>query len=229
LARKLSQLLQFEGNFGIIIVLKLATNAPSEVFMSKKLFLIIAFILLAALAAPVLAVSRFWTNDSGDGLWSTASNWSPSGVPVIGLDKAVINKLPGPLISSGMAAEAQLIALSDGAPGALQMTGGTLNVGEAPGDSWFIIAYGASDVGTFTLDGGAVTTSNRVFVGFQGQGTLDMNGGTFDIGGTFGIGFCDANTTTGEDNGRRLCISKRRYHYGSAVPNEISHRHIRTS
>jgi hypothetical protein len=163
--------------------------------MSKKLFLIIAFILLAA---PVLAVDRSWTNDSSDGLWSTGSNWSPSGVPVIGLDKAVINKLPGPLISSGMAAEAQLIALSDGSFGALQMTGGTLNVGEAPGDSWFIVAYGISDVGTFTLDGGAVTTSNRVFVGFKGQGTIVMNSGTFNIGGMFGIGFCDANTTTGE-------------------------------
>jgi hypothetical protein len=166
--------------------------------MSKKLFFIIPFVLLAALAAPVLAVTRVWTNTSGDGLWTTASNWSPAGVPVINPDKAEISQVPGPLITTGMTAEAKFVALSDGAPADMNMTGGTLNIGPPFGDSWFIIGYGASDVGTFRLDGGNVNCFKKVYVGYEGLGTIDMNSGNFDIGVKFGIGYHDAGGTTGE-------------------------------
>ena len=162
--------------------------------MSKKLFSMIFFVLLTALTGSALALDILWTNGSGNGLWDTATNWSPSNVPALG-DKAKINITPGPLISSGTAAECQWLALSDGAPGDLRMTGGTLNVSGSSADTWTIIAYAPSDVGIFTMDGGTITTSSRFYVGFQGQATLNMNGGSLNIGGIFGIAYGEGWTT----------------------------------
>jgi len=166
--------------------------------MSKKLFLMVSFVLLTALTGSASAADLIWDNNSNDGLWRTAINWSLDRVPentLPNVDKAKINSTPGPLIDSGTAAKAAYIACGDGgiigAIGELHMTGGTLDI-TSPYDSWTILGYGASDVGTFTIDGGTVTTSNRFFVGFGGTGTLNMNGGTLNIGGTFGINY---NTT----------------------------------
>jgi hypothetical protein len=163
--------------------------------MSNKLYSVIAFVLLTVLAGNAIAIDVAWTNNSSDGLWKTAGNWSPS--PPTIADKAKINLVPGPLIDSGTAAVANHIALGDGGTGGLTITDGTLNVGVTMGDTWIIVAYGGADVGTFTMDGGTVTTVDRVFIGFQGNGTLNMNGGTFNIGGTFGIGWNDAGGTAG--------------------------------
>jgi len=156
---------------------------------------------LLTVSGSAWAADVTWTNSSGDGLWRTAANWSPFPPDITYGDKAKINQLPGPLIDSGTAAGAGMIALSDGTPGGLRMTGGTLNVakGTQPGsplDSWFIIGYGATDNGTFTMDGGTVTTVDRVYVGFMGTGTIIINGGSMNIGGLFGIGYCDNGYTT---------------------------------
>jgi len=156
---------------------------------------------LSALAGSVMADSLLWTNYTGDGLWNNQDNWWPQYIPEIWYnDKVQINSIPGPLIDAGTNAECQWLALSDGGEGGLLMTGGTLDVApDVPtGDSWFIIAYGLSDVGIFMLDGGTVTTGNRVFVGFRGTGILNMIGGDFNIGGMFGIGYCSAGFTTGQ-------------------------------
>ena len=166
--------------------------------MSKKLFLMISFVLLTALTGSALALDIVWTNGSGNGLWNDANNWSPATVPSLAtLDKAKVVRLaPNDAhINAGMDANCQWLAIGDTVSGELHMTGGTLKVGA--GGSWFILAYGSSDIGIFTLDGGTVTTTDHVFVGFQGQGTVVMNGGTMNIGGTFGIGFNDTGATTG--------------------------------
>ena len=168
--------------------------------------LVCAFFVLLSLSAmtdSAMADNLLWTNDTGDGLWDTQDNWWPQCIPEIWYnDKVQINYTEpnAPNINAGMAAECQWLALSDGGEGDLFMTGGTLEVNTPPagGDSWFIIAYGEYDVGTFMLDGGTVITGNRVFVGFKGTGIIDMTGGNFNIGGMFGIGFCDAGFTTGQ-------------------------------
>jgi glycoprotein endo-alpha-1,2-mannosidase len=164
--------------------------------MRSKLVLTISFVLSAVSACPTLAADLIWDNNSNDGLWRTAVNWSLDRVPdntLPNVDKAKINSVPGPLIDAGTAAKAAYIACGDGgglvgAIGELNMTGGTLDISSAS-DSWTILGYGLLDEGTFTIDGGTITTTNRVFVGFGGQGTLNMNGGTFNIGGAFGIGY----------------------------------------
>lgn len=43
-------------------------------------------LLVLAVALPAAAVSRVWDDSTGDHLWSTADNWTPSGVPVAGDD-----------------------------------------------------------------------------------------------------------------------------------------------
>ncbi len=165
--------------------------------MCSKLVLI-SLLFLTALAGSASAADLIWDNDSNDGLWRTAINWSLNRIPentLPNVDKAKIISVPGPLIDSATAAKAAYIACGDGglvpSIGDLHMTGGTLDI-TSPYDSWTILGYGASDVGTFTIDGGTVTTSNRFFVGFGGTGTLNVNGGTLNIGGTFGINY---NTT----------------------------------
>jgi hypothetical protein len=164
--------------------------------MSKKLFvLMVSFVLLTALAGSAPAADIVWTNGGGNGLWNNAANWSPAQVPLIAnFDKAKVVKLApdDAHINAGMAAECQWLVVGDNVSGEIHMTGGTLNVS---GDGWSIIAYAPTDVGIFTMDGGTVTTSNRVFVGFQGNGTLNMNNGTINVGGTFGIGYGEGFTT----------------------------------
>ncbi len=168
--------------------------------IAKFTSLVLLFLVfLTTLAGSARADDLLWTNSSGNGLWTTAINWSPTYVPS-NFDKAKINSLPGPLIGAGMAAACQWLVLSDGASGALSMTGGTLYIFDPVlDDSWFIIANNSSDTGTFTLDGGAVETGSGsdVFVGYKGQGTIHMKGGTFDIYGLLGIGYCDTGITTG--------------------------------
>ena len=139
------------------------------------------------LSGSVLAADyNSWNNNGGDGLWSNAGNWSLGHVANI-TEKAGTNQLPGPLIADGMSAAANWIACGDGGTGAIHMTGGTLTVGTAPGDTWIILGYNNTSNGTFTMDGGTVNSVDRMFVGFQATGTLYMNGGTLNIGGTFGI------------------------------------------
>jgi hypothetical protein len=173
--------------------------------MRSKLVLTVSFILLAVSAGHTLALDLMWTNETLSGLWNEPNNWSPAVVPSIaGGDKAKVNDWWGAPwdahINAGMTAECEWLAVGDigwaGYYGELHMTGGTLNVA-APGsgDSWTIIGYGPSDTGFFTMDGGTMTTSNRVYIGFQGYGELRMNGGTMNIGGTFGIGFGEVFST----------------------------------
>jgi hypothetical protein len=145
------------------------------------------------------AIDILWTNGGGNGLWTTATNWLPANVPSI-VDNIKINSLPGPLINAVTYAEAQWLVISDGAPAALNMTGGTFYIFDLweTNDSWFIIANNSSGAGTFTLDEGSIVTGNNTIVGYKGQGTLIMNGGTIDILGLFGIGYNDVGAATGE-------------------------------
>jgi hypothetical protein len=164
---------------------------------------LISLFFLASLAGSALALDLMWTNDTGSALWNEPDNWSPAVVPSIATgDKAKINAWWGPpwevYINAGMAAECQWLVVGDmGYYGELYMTGGTLNVAASSPlfDSWTIVGYGLDDIGVFTLNGGTVTTANRLYVGFQGQGYLFMNGGVMNIGGTFGIGFGEISTT----------------------------------
>ncbi len=49
--------------------------------VSGTIRLLLAGAMLLLIASPAAAVSKLWTNATADGLWMTAGNWSPAGVP----------------------------------------------------------------------------------------------------------------------------------------------------
>jgi len=165
--------------------------------MSRKLFvLMVSFVLLTALTGSALATDCVWTNSSGSGLWDNPGNWAPNQVPT-GADKAkVVLLAPNDAhITAGMDLVIMYLVVGDNASGEMHMTGGSLAISPPPNPNWAIVAYGPKDVGIITMDGGTINTGDRLFIGFQGNGTLNMNGGTLNVGGTFGIGYGEGYTT----------------------------------
>ena len=167
--------------------------------MSRKLFvLMVSFVLLTALTGSALAyIDIVWTNGFGDGLWDTAANWEPAVVPSTVDHKAKVVRLaPNDAhITDGMDLTCLYLVVGDNVSGEMHVTGGSLTVAPPPSGTWAIVAYAAKDVGIITMDGGTINTGDRLFIGFQGNGTLNMNGGTINVGGTFGIGYGEGYTT----------------------------------
>lgn len=170
--------------------------------MSKKLLLIISLCVLWVLAGSAFADTTF-NNAAGDHLWTNGGNWT-AGVPSsTNNDKGKIERVtPNQAeIHDGMAASCTWFVLGDNASGDLHMDGGTLTVlSPTAGDSWTILGYARPDVtGTLTMDGGTLTTNNRFYVGFGGNGILNMNGGTMNLcqssTGAFGIGYGEGFST----------------------------------
>lgn len=169
--------------------------------MAKYSNSLITIVLMSVLASVCFASDIVWTNSGGTNLWTDATNWNPQYTPSLAFqDKAKVVRLaPNEArLNAGQSGEAQWLVIGDNASGELTLNGGTLNV-SGVGDSWTIIAYGPSDVGILTINSGTMTTNNRVYVGFQGTGTLNMNGGTLNVGDgasdTFGIGYGEGFTT----------------------------------
>ena len=164
--------------------------------MSKKLCsLIFCCVVLSVLAGSALAGDVVWTNGFGDGLWDNAANWAPAQVPTAADKAKVVRLAPNDAhITAGMDLSCLYLVVGDMASGEMHMTGGSLGVSIGSAN-WGIVAYGPSDVGIFTMDGGTVTTGDRFYVGFQGNGTLNMNDGTMNIGMNFGIGYGEGFTT----------------------------------
>lgn len=158
--------------------------------MSKIILSII--VLLTITAGVVTASDIVWNNSASNNLWVDANNWTPKYTPAIQYqDKAKVVRLAPnhAQLNAGHTGEAQWLVIGDNASGELVLNGGNLNI-SGVNDSWTIVAYSPSDVGILTIkNNGTMTTSNRVFVGFQGNGTLNMDGGTLNVGGTFGIAY----------------------------------------
>ena len=138
--------------------------------------------LLLGVVGSAFAQNVDWTNGGVDRLWRNGANWN-LGVPT-GADKACIRQSgDGPIIDSSTAAVANDVVCGDwGHTDAIDITGGSLATG-----GWFILGYGASDDGTFNVNGGTTTVSSHLDVGFKGAGHINMISGTVTVNGTFGI------------------------------------------
>jgi len=151
--------------------------------------------LLLSLAVNVSAEDRDWTNGSGDRLWRTTANWNGGAVPT-SADKAAIRNaaILGPIIDSSTTATADVVVLGDWASShdTLDMTGGSLTT-----TNWFILGYGATNSGVFTMSAGSVSVGGNLYVGFSGTGTLDMNGGTITVAGAGTLGIAQLTGGTG--------------------------------
>jgi len=148
-------------------------------------------------------VDHLWDGSTNE--WTTATNWYPAGVPQSG-DFIVVNESgPNPVISTSGEACGDLYVGSDGShitgwsdpsPGNPVLTvsaTGSLTVAS-------ILRIGdtgsAGGSGTLTINGGTVT-SGGVYIGFGGNGYMNMNSGNWypshiDIGmgmntGTFNM------------------------------------------
>ncbi len=152
--------------------------------MKKKVVLIL---LVLVMAGNALAVDTDWNNADGDRRWDNANNWSTGAVPTADDKASIRNVGDGPIIDSSTTAVAAAVPVGDwGNTNTLDITGGSLTT-----NGWFILGYGAADVGTFTVSGGTTTipgTSNDLSVGFMGTGHLNMSDGEITVGDRLYVG-----------------------------------------
>ena len=147
-------------------------------------------VVAAALAsAPrVQAATRTWDGGGGDGLWSTAANWSLNTLPIPG-DTVIFD-------GTSTAAAAIDVPVT---VASLQMNAGyTGTVTQAAGQAVVLTSYTQS-AGTFTAGASTVTVTGLSTVNaggtFNGGGaTLNLNGG-LTVAGAFNAGASTMNVT----------------------------------
>ncbi len=142
-----------------------------------------ALVLLLSLPVAVSAVTRSWTGTvTHNALWNNASLWG--GTAPTAVDDAWVN-LAGAYVrvDSTVAATGNQIVVGRSVPGAqLDVTGGTLvSTGE------ILVGQYAGASGTVNLSGGTITAGTNFSIGGSGVGTLAVNGGMLNIGGTFHV------------------------------------------
>ncbi|MHC4463831.1 MAG: hypothetical protein ACYTEK_16545, partial [Planctomycetota bacterium] len=140
--------------------------------MFKKLICLVSFVLLFSLMCDVQAAD--WTDAGPDHLWSTPSNWDINRLPTR-TDRAHIRSLPGPTVASeGLESGTMPIGSDNGA--ALTIDGGALTV-----YNWVPITDGVGRKGTLNVISGSMTCHDDVAVGREGEGTLNITGGTLTV------------------------------------------------
>jgi len=135
----------------------------------------------------------FWTNNegTGDGLWSTTTNWA-AGYPTSSDDAVIYGDTSGgPTINTGVTGYANWLHLCDTSSTGSKVTvnGGTLAVTDhlLVGEEW-----GTGQKGTLQVDSGTVNTTLLLCGGGRwgngGNGTLIVNDGTINIGWLLAVG-----------------------------------------
>ena len=159
--------------------------------MKKTALKMLTVLGVVALSATAMAATRTWDNDSTDGLWSTASNWSEDTKPVAN-DSVIINT--GGTVTSDIGSwpgnlDVTLSGGSDIAQsgGALRFSGSSLSVGAGStlsGGFWDL------DDADITFDDGAAATMsfweqkdyNKFTFNLSSNGFTALTPGTFLIG-----------------------------------------------
>jgi T5SS/PEP-CTERM-associated repeat protein/autotransporter-associated beta strand protein len=128
---------------------------------------------LGATCSPTYAQTN-WTGATSTN-WFTGSNWSTSVVPTAG-DTVILDTItPNPTVVSGGAAVGDILAVGQGATGALTIqNSGTLNITGADIGNF----GGSQGTATITGAGSTWTNSNLLSIGTNGTGALSIaNGG----------------------------------------------------
>jgi len=143
------------------------------------------------LAGVLEAQNNNWVPVAGSNLWSNVGNWSLGALPTSS-HKAMFTT-PDECILDIAGAEAKNVDLGGGPLKIVK--GGSLTVYD-----WFIIGYGAEDVGDGAgylevHDGGVLNCRMRLYVGREGEGHLTVyEGGTINV---LGQNLHVATTATG--------------------------------
>jgi len=140
--------------------------------MFKKLICLSSLILALSLVGDVQAAE--WTDAGPDHLWSTPTNWDIGRLPTR-TDRVHIRSLPGAtVVNEGLESGTLPIGSDDGA--ALTIDGGTLTV-----YNWVPITDGVGRKGTLNVISGSMTCHDDIAVGREGEGTLNITGGTVTV------------------------------------------------
>jgi hypothetical protein len=168
---------------------------------SVSLSYLVSFVLAMCLASNASAWV-YWYNTSGDGLWSTGTNWTGGNVPTSTDDVWLQSTLAtvGPTIDSSTAAICNKILGPGSKAGSMTMSinGGSLTTVAAAG-YWSI----GQDTGPGTADvnGGTVSVTGTLYVGNQSSGTLNVSGGSvIDVTGALRTANSNGATDIGHIN-----------------------------
>jgi len=138
-------------------------------------------------ATPARQATTVWNpaaNPNSTGLWSEAENWTDSNVP---LDNKVVFNVPD-APEAVLASESTIkkLVMGDGGPGGmLRVTdGGTLTTN----DGWSGVAW-THDAKLIVETGGTVNFGEHAWIGWDGNGTLEINGGVVNVAGMYGTAF----------------------------------------
>ena len=144
--------------------------------MSKRLHFVFTLVFVLTLADNCFAIS--WDDGGADHLWSTGLNWVGGSVPTSSQDVWIGNGYTGPVIDSTVTAVAAIIRMGGtGTTDTLTITGGSFD-----GSSHLILGESSGSTATVTMSGGIVNVYS-VWVGNNGNGVLNVSGGTMNISG----------------------------------------------
>lgn len=181
--------------------------------MMKKL----SYLLLVCFAASsVLGADLQWFGGAHDRDWANTANWGPSGGPIpTGADKAKLNFVwanPGPIISAPGAIANEIFISEDRDAGTIGEQSLTVATGgELTANGQVLLGYYGPDSraqpplpaneGRLIMAGGTANLLSHLFVGFSGNGHLEVDGGTLNVlSGMFGLGW-NMGTATVDLNG----------------------------
>jgi len=206
--------------------------------MKKILFILVVLcVTTSAFAADIQ-----WFGGAHDQDWFNAANWNSNLVPpgpVPGtLDKAKINYVwanPGPIISAPGAIANEIFISEDRDTGTIGeqsltvATGGTLTV-----NTQMVLGYFGADPrlglpandGRLVMNGGNAETLGHLFLGFTGNGDLEINAGTLKVDQMFGLGW-NLGTASVDISGGLL--NTEQWNFGNATSYTFNFSDIRTA
>ncbi len=138
-------------------------------------------------AVPARQATTVWNpagNPASTGLWSEAPNWTDSNTPLD--NKVVFNVVDAPECVLNDSSTIKQFVLGDGADGAVLRVadGGTLTTGS----EWSAVAW-SNDATLIVETGGTVNFGSHAWIGWNGDATLQLNGGTINVAGMYGTAF----------------------------------------
>ncbi len=126
--------------------------------MCKKLMLLMIFASLLVWTGNAIGATRTWDHGGADKLWKTAANWSSDTAPTSADDARILDTgVDKPVIDS------------------------THTGASAAKCSNLQIGYNTGETGEVSMTGGNLTCYSKLLVGYSGNGTFTMSGGSISI------------------------------------------------
>ena len=153
---------------------------------------------LLLLSSPPARADVTWSVASGD--WSVATNWSGGALPTSTDNADIYNGGTATITTTGDVCSSLSLGSTAGS-GAIQMTGGSLAVGNYAYVGYFrhghlhairrhehrlqlaLLGCNSGSSGTYTLSGSGLLSAPYEYVGYSGTGTFTQSGGTNSISG----------------------------------------------